>query len=65
MGKAIKTAWVWAFSVCSLLSTCQQEPREMGENKSEILSIDPAGYYIEFDHFLKDTKNQGILQRLQ
>ena len=39
MGKAIKTTWVWAFSVCLLFSACQQEQRKMVGRKSESLSI--------------------------
>jgi catechol 2,3-dioxygenase-like lactoylglutathione lyase family enzyme len=39
MGKAIKTAWILAFSVCLLFITCRQEQREMMGTKSEILSI--------------------------
>lgn len=64
MGKAIITAGVRAFSVCLLFITCQQEQKEIMGSKSEILSIDPAGYFIEFDQFLKDPKNQRILQLL-
>lgn len=65
MGKAIKKAGIWAFSVCLLFIACQQEQKEMKGSKSEILSVDPAGYFIEFDQFLKDPKNQRILQLLQ
>ncbi len=39
MGKTIKTAWFWAFSVFLLFNGCQQEQREMEGSKSEILSI--------------------------
>lgn len=39
MGKTIKIAWVLAFSVCLLFSTCQQEQREMTGSQSEISSI--------------------------
>jgi len=39
MGKAAKTIWIWAISVCLLFSACQQEQKEMVERKSEDLSI--------------------------
>ncbi len=65
MGKTIKIAWLWAFSVCLLFNGCQQEQREMLGNKSEILSIQANLVFFYYPDLEKAEKFYGNVLGLE